>query len=220
MHKKHIGFLLFIAIVLIYAVLVSIGCLEPSSVMIVAISIASWFLALGDFCVSQSSVLQEEVFMQLSATEAASQKIVRIGELAIDRQKQVILNMGEDDQLEYYAELEANLRVQEREIANKNKQLQNAAKGNNRNKKIGKALRNFGYVTFILIIVFARDIDAENSGLDILTVWAFFIMLLGYFMGSLLLNQKDRQRKESEDALSALDTMEAELEAEVIHNAN
>lgn len=220
MIKNHKALLLFILIVFIYATIVSLGWFEPIPIIIVAISISSWFLTLGDFCISQTLALQEEVVDQLSATNDAAQKIASIGRYVIDRQIQLTQNGYEEDELKKYLDLETRLKHQERKIARKNRQLLNAIRGNKINIKLGKGLRIAGYAVLILTFIFSQCINASDINLDALTVWAFFIMLVGYLFSSMMVNQKKRQTKESREALSALDAMEAKLEVEVINNAD
>lgn len=203
----------------IYAVLISNGCCQQSPVVIAAISIASWFLTLADFCFSQTAALQENVDEQLSATESALIKVDNIRNLATERQKQLIIGIHATNDIQHYSAIETNIELQQKRIARYNKQLRNAVKGNVRNRRLGKALTVCGYVSLFAIILFVPEIQ-NGSSLDALTVWSFFIVLLGYFFGSLQVEQRMRQKQQSEDAIAALNTMEANLESEVRHNAD
>lgn len=220
MLKNHKTLSFFILIVSMYATIVSIGLCAPNPIIIAAISISSWFLTIADFGISQTLALQEEVVDQLNATNDAAKTIARIGRYVIERQIQLTQNSYEKDELKKYLDLETELKQQERKIARKNKQLLNATKGNEINIKLGKGLRIAGCAVLILTIIFSRCINAGNINLDVLTVWAFLLMLVGYLFSSMMVNQKKKQSKESREALSALDAMEAKLEAEVINNAD
>ena len=216
MLKNHKTLLSFILIVFIYATIVSTGLCEPKPVIIAAISISSWFLTIADFCISQTLALQDEVIDQLSATNDAAKKIISIGRYVIERKMQLTLNNPENVEIKKYLDLETELKYQERQIARKNRQLQNAIKGNKINIKLGNGLKISGYAVLILTVLFSRCINANNINLDALTVWAFFIMLVGYLFSSMMVNQKKRQAKESSEALSALEAMEAKLEVRKI----
>ena len=218
MRKYKWTLLPIISFAFIYAILISNGCCQRSSVVIAAISIASWFLTLADFCFSQTAALQENVDEQLSATETALIKVDNIRNLALNRQKQLIVGLHADD-IQHYSAIEANIELQKKKIMRYNKQLQNAVRGNVRNRRLGKALTACGYVSLFAIILFIPDIK-NGSSLDALTVWAFFVVLLGYFLGSLQEEQRMRQKQQSEDAIAALNTMEANLKSEVKYNAD
>lgn len=220
MSKTRWVLLPLIVIIFIYAILVSNGCCQQSPVVIVAFSVSSWFLTIADFCLSQTASLQDNVDDQLSATEAALRKVDNIRNLVLMRQKQLITQMRSADEMRHYSNIEIELALQEKKITRYYKQLQRAVKGNVRNRRLGGFLSACGYISLVTIIWFAPDVESGSGNLDVLTIWAFFLVLLGYFLGSLQAEQKMRQKQQSEEAILALDAMEANLQAEVIHNAN
>lgn len=188
--------------------------------IVVAISIASWFLALADFCIAQSQALQDNVYEQIDASEIALGKAAKIKKYAQTRQKQTTIALRSVTEIQRYASMELKVQMIEKKVTRYCKNLRKAVKGNKLNCKIGTCLTVLGYLILLGFMFFAPNIESGSCDLDELAIWSFIIMLLGYFFGDLQVEQRAKQKSQSEEAISALDAMEAELRAEVINNAD
>ena len=188
--------------------------------IIVAISVASWFLALSDFCLNQTQALQTNVDEQLSASKLALRKATRIREYAQKRQIQQTIAEQAVDEIQRYVSIEQNVLSLKKNVSKYYRNLQKAVKGNKRNCVIGYILAALGYIFLVGRMFWGTNVEPGSIDLDELTIWSFIFTLLGYAFGDLQSEHRTKQKKDSEKAISALDALEEELKDEVANCAD
>lgn len=231
MKRNNYLMLSFIILIAVCAFAKSLWDYPMWHTVVAAITVASWFFAIADLCLCQSNLQLKLTNEQLNLTESSLDEVEMIKKAVNIRIKQVKEKKNQEtdnssslklyttqDELNYLISVEEDVKEIEKDLQSYYENLIKGQKGSKTNHFIGSSLSVLGFLVFFIIIIFRPLQEFQNSGLDELTVWSFFVILLTQYLEGSLQEHKNKKKQEGEKVFSALDALRKNFESEVIHN--
>lgn len=219
----------FIILIVVCALVKSFWDYPMWVTVVSAITVASWLFALADLCFSQASAQIKIADEQLGDTEDSLTEVEMISKAVDARMVQLkndknyetsSLLHTKEDELQYLSSVKSDITEIASDLQSYKDQLMKGQKGAKTNKVWGYVITVLGFLIFFLTIIFNPLMEAPINGLDVMTVWAFAIILFTQYMETLLDERREKKKNESQRIVNALEALRKNFESEVKHNAD
>ena len=229
MKRNNLLMLSFIILIVVCALVKSFWDYPMWVTVVSAITVASWLFALADLCFSQASAQIKIADEQLGDTEDSLTEVEMISKAVDARMVQLkndknyetsSLLHTKEDELQYLSSVKSDITEIASDLQSYKDQLMKGQKGAKTNKVWGYVITVLGFLIFFLTIIFNPLMEAPINGLDVMTVWAFAIILFTQYMETLLDERREKKKNESQRIVNALEALRKNFESEVKHNAD
>lgn len=233
MKRNNILMLAFIIIMAVCAIVKQYWDYPAWPLVVEAITVASWIFAVADFLIIHSAAQEKITDAIRPNVEWTLEEISRIKKAVdvriyqlqqkIEQQEKLAeptIRYTDQDDLEYHIGTKKKVAVSESAATSLNQLLE---KGERRAKvcsKLGYGMTVLGFIAFFGIIIFGSFVEHLGLSLDLMTIWAFVIILFTQYYDSVLDKAREKMKKDCEVIVKGVKALRKSFESEVIRNAD
>ena len=233
MKRNNILMLAFIIIMGLCAIVKQYWDYPAWPLVVEAITVASWIFAVADFLVIHSAAqekitdtLQPSVEWMLEEMsrikKAVDVRIYQLNQKTAQQKKptEPTICYTDQDDLEYHMDTKKNVSVTEAAAVSLNQLLEKGEKRAKVFSKLGYGLTVLGFVAFFGIVIFGSIAECLGLSLDLMTIWAFIIILFTQYYDTILDEAREKMKIKCEANLKAVEALRKSFESEVKHHAD